>query len=119
MRGIIKGGLASAIAVVGLVAFATPAFAHNDYISPTTACSSPLGTGYTITWTIANDFNLSETGSVTFVTGGLTTLNSTTFSIAASPGRPYSTTTLTQTLPASTSGIVTIDISSSGPTASP
>src|SRR5580704_4217990 len=99
-RRIIQGGLASTLAVVGLVAFATPAFAHDNHVSATTACSSPLGSGYTITWTIDNDYYLSENGSVTSVTGGLTTLNSTTYSIAASLGVPNSTTTLTQTLPA-------------------
>ncbi len=32
MRRVVQGGLASALAVVGLVAFATPAFAHSDSI---------------------------------------------------------------------------------------
>ena len=72
----------------------------------------PGGTGYTIVWTIANDFNETETGSVISVTGGLSTLSSTTYSIAASPGQPYSSTTLTQTLPPSASGLITLDISS-------
>ncbi len=104
--------MASALVVVGLVAFATPAFAHNDLVSATASCASPAGSGYTIVWTIQNDFNLTETGSVTSVTGGLPTLSSTTYSIAASPGEPYSSTTLTQNLPATASGTITIDISS-------
>jgi hypothetical protein len=111
-RRVVKGGIASALAVVGLVAFATPAFAHNDIVSATASCASPAGSGYTIVWTIQNDFNLTESGSVTSVTGGLSTLSSTTYSIAASPGEPYSSTTLTQNLPATASGTITIDISS-------
>ena len=111
LRRVVQGGLASALAVVGLVAFATPSFAHDNFISATASCASPAGSGYTIDWTIENDFNASETGSVTSVTGGLSTLGSSTFSIAASPGQPYSSTTVTQTLPPSTSGLITIDIS--------
>ena len=112
VRRLIEGGLASALAVVGLVAFATPAFAHNNLITASATCSSPSGTGFKITWTIENDFNLAETGSVTSITLGLSTLNSTTFSIAASPGQPYSSTTLTQTLPPTASGTITMNISS-------
>ena len=108
----VTGAAASALAIVGLVAFATPAFAHNNLISANASCASPLGSGYTIVWTVQNDFNLAETGSVTSVTGGLSTLSSTTFGIAASPGQPYSSTTLTQTLPATASGAITLDISS-------
>ena len=109
----IKGGVASALAVVGLVAFATPAFAHDNIVSATASCANPAGSGYTIVWTIQNDYNGPETGSVTSVTGGLSTLSSRTYSIAASPGQPYSSTTVTQTLPPSASGPITIDISSS------
>ena len=108
----VKGGLASAVAVVGLVAFATPAFAHDNIVSATASCASPAGSGYTIDWTVQNDYNATETGSVTSVTGGLSTLSSTTFSIAASPGQPYASTTVAQTLPPTASGLITIDISS-------
>ena len=100
------------MAVVGLVAFATPAFAHDNIVHATASCASPAGSGYTIDWTVQNDYNATETGSVTSVTGGLSTLSSTTFSIAASPGQPYSSATVTQTLPPSASGLITIDISS-------
>jgi hypothetical protein len=111
VRRVIKGGLASALAVVGLVAFATPAFAHSDIISASASCSPPLGSGFTVTWTIQNNFNLAQTGSVTSITYGLSTLNHATYSIAASPGEPYSSTTLTQTLPATASGTITMDVS--------
>ncbi len=106
------GGLASALTIVGLVAFVTPAFAHNNNITASAACSTPVGTGFKITWTIENDFNLSEKGSVTSVTYGLSTLSSTTYSIANSPGTPFQSATLTQTLPATATGDITMDISS-------
>ena len=108
---VVQGGLASALAIVGLVAFATPAFAHSDTITESASCSSPLGTGFTIAWTITNNYTLAETGSVTSITYGLSTLNNTTYSIAVSPAQPFSSTTLTQTLPATASGTITIDIS--------
>ena len=112
LRRVVTGAAASALALVGLVAFATPAFAHDNLISANASCASPLGSGYTIAWTIQNDFHEPETGSVTSVTGGLSTLSSTTFGVAASPGQPYSSTTLTQTLPATASGPITLEISS-------
>ena len=112
LRGAVTGGLAAAVAVVGLVAFATPAFAQDNVITATASCASPLGSGAQITWTIANGFNLAETGTVTTVTGGLSTLDAPAFSIAASPGQPSQTATLTQTLPAGTTGVITLDVSS-------
>ena len=112
VRGVVMGGLASAIAVVGLVAFSTPAFAQDNAITASASCSSPLGNGVQITWTIANDSNVPETGSVTSATGGLGSLNSAAYSIAASPGQPSQTATLTQTLPAGTTGVITLDVSS-------
>ena len=112
LKGVITGGLASALAVVGLAAFATPAFAQDNMLSPTASCTSPLGNGVQITWTIANSFNLPETGSVTAVTGGLSSLNVPTYSIPASSGQPSQTATLTQTLPAGTKGLVNLEISS-------
>jgi hypothetical protein len=112
LRHVVAGAVASALALTGLVAFATPAFAHDNLVSANASCASPLGTGYTIVWTIQNDFNAPETGSVTSVTGGLPTLSTTTYSVAASPGQPYSSTTLTQALPAAATGPITLDISS-------
>ncbi len=111
VRRVVQGGLASALAIVGLVAFATPAFAHSDTITESASCSNPLGTGFTIAWTITNNYTLAQTGSVTSITDGLSTLDKTTYSIAASLGQPPSSTTLTQTLPATASGTITIDIS--------
>ena len=112
LRGVITGGLASALAVVGLVAFATPAFAQDNTLSPAASSAIPLGSGVQITWTIANSFNLPETGSVTAATGGLSSLNVPAYSIPASPGQPSQTAALRQTLPAGTKGLVTLEISS-------
>ena len=114
LRRACKAGLASAIALAGLVVFATTASAHDNIITAAASCNSPLGTGATITWTIANDYNENVTGTVTSVTGGLSTLGTPpiSFSIAASPGKPYSTTTLTQKLPASQTGVITLNINS-------
>jgi len=94
--------LTSVLALVGLVAFATPSFAHNDAVTGSSACATPLGTGYVVTWTISNDWPLPVThGKVTQVTGGLSTLSATTFTVAATsnPNKP-STAVITQTLPA-------------------
>ena len=119
VRGVITGGVASALVVVGAVAFATPAFAQDtttsapgNVITSTASCNSPLGTGVQITWTLANNSNVSETGSVTTVTGGSGTLNTTTYSIPPSSGQPAQTATLTQTLPAGATGVITLEVSS-------
>jgi hypothetical protein len=108
-RTFVQGGLASALALVGLVAYSAPAFGHNNLVNATGSCASPLGTGYVITWNIANDYNLTETGHITSVTGGLGTLSTTSFSLPASPGTPYASVNVTQTLPASASGTITLD----------
>jgi uncharacterized repeat protein (TIGR01451 family) len=87
------------------------------------SCASPLGSGYTVSWTVSNDWDLSEAGTVTSVTGGLATLHATTFSIPAQdayadthPSRgaslPYLTAALTQTLPAQASGVITLTTNS-------
>ena len=111
--------MASALVVVGAVAFATPAYAQGttqpvpgSSITSTASCNSPLGTGVQITWTLANDSNVPETGSVTTVTGGNGTLNATTYAIPPSSGQPAQTATLTQTLPAGTTGVITLEVSS-------
>ncbi len=107
---VLETGLA-ALAVVGLGAYASPAFANNIPVTAGSTCQNGPGSGWTVTWTVQNDENLPETGTVTAVTGGLSTLNKTTFSIAATPtGQPNSSTTLTQTLPASASGTVTLSV---------
>ena len=79
-------GLAASLVLLGLVAFTTVASAHNNTIVGVSSCASPLGTGYTVTWTVSNDWDMSEVGTVTSVTGGLPTLHATTFTIGAQDG---------------------------------
>ena len=78
------GVLASALAVAGLVVFATEASAHDNYFeSVTAACNAPgYGEGATITWTLYNDWSESETGTLATTQGLLSTP---TLSIGASP----------------------------------
>jgi hypothetical protein len=99
LHGIVTGALATALAFAGVVVFATEASAHNNIVTTTapTGCNSPSGTGATITWLIANDFNEPETGTASANGGSMPS----SFGIAASPGTPFSTTTLTQTFTAS------------------
>ncbi len=103
---VLETGLA-ALAVVGFVAYASPAYGGSNTVSAVSTCQSGPGSGWTINWTIQNSQNLSETGTVTAVTGGLSTLSTSTFTIAA--GQPSSSTTIVQKLPASASGAVTLN----------
>ena len=64
------GGLSSAIALAGLVVFATEASAHDNSVTGSGTCVQPAGAGATITWTIANDYPETETGTVSSVNGG-------------------------------------------------
>ena len=83
LRACLQGGLASVLAIAGLVVFATEASAHNNYFeSVTGACNSAPGTGATLTWTLYNDWNQAETGTFSTALG---TLSTTALSIAASP----------------------------------
>jgi uncharacterized repeat protein (TIGR01451 family) len=119
-----QAGLAASLVLLGLVAFTTVASAHNDTIVGVSSCSSPLGSGYTISWTVANDWDISEAGTVTSVTDGLATLHATIFSIAAQDAAyatsktsrgatlPYLTAALTQKLPAGAPGVITLTTSS-------
>jgi hypothetical protein len=121
VRRSLFGALASILALVGLVAFATPSFAHNNVVVSSGACSAS-GSNYVVTWTIYNDFPLPETGNVTSVTNNGTPvvptgLNTETYSIAGTnPARPmnqWSHATLTQRLPVGTTqGTLTLNITS-------
>ena len=82
-RRMAQGGLALSVVLIGVVAFSTAASAHSDVIVGVASCSSPLGSGDTISWTVSNDWDMSEAGTVTSVTGGLATLHAATFTIAA------------------------------------
>lgn len=78
------GGLASVLALAGLVVFAGEASAHdNHFQSVTAACNAPgAGSGATLTWTLYNDWDQTETGTYSTSQG---TLSTTALSIAASP----------------------------------
>jgi len=120
----IQGALALSLVLIGMVAFSTVASAHDDLIVGVASCSSPLGSGYTVSWTVSNNWDISEVGTVTSVTGGLATLHATTFTIAAQDAAytsyktsrgatlPYLTAALTQKLPASASGVLTLSTNS-------
>ncbi len=124
LRRGIQTGLASALVLIGMVAFSTVASAHNNTIVGVASCASPLGSGYTVAWTVSNEWDQTEAGTVTSVTGGLPTLNETAFTIGAqdnvyvlhktsrSATLPYLTAALTQKLPANASGIVTLTTNS-------
>src|SRR5579872_2008550 len=118
VRPFLKGTLAAIVAVLGVGVFASPAFGHTSTVSGVTSCAS---NDYSITWTITNDYPEIETATVTSVTGGLATLSDTAPTVAATgpSGLPLTSTTITQTLPASTTGPITIDITSTWPNPDP
>src|SRR5580704_12359353 len=105
VRTFVQGGLASVLAVAGLVVFATEASAHNNFFQSVSAtCNSAptFGAGATLSWTLYNDWNQSENGTFSTSQG---TLSTTVLSIAASPTEnatpPAATSqTFTQTLSA-------------------
>jgi hypothetical protein len=105
-----KAVAATALASAGLVFFAVPAFAHNNVVTGTATCASGSTGGFDITWTVANDFNLSEVATVTSATGGVSTVSGSPAHIVASPGKPFKSATLTQVLPASTTGPATLAV---------
>jgi uncharacterized repeat protein (TIGR01451 family) len=119
-RRMMQAALAASLVLIGMVAFGTVASAHDNVIVGVASCASPLGSGYDVTWTISNEWDQTEVGTVTAVTGGLSTLHETTFTIGAqndayvvhgssrSATLPYLSTTLTQKLPAGESGVVTL-----------
>ncbi len=72
------------LALAGLLVFATEASAHNNiFESVTAACNAPgAGAGATLSWTLYNNWNQTETGTFSTAQG---TLSTTVLSIAASP----------------------------------
>jgi uncharacterized repeat protein (TIGR01451 family) len=123
-RRMAQGGLAVSLVLIGVVGFSKVASAHDDAIVGVASCSSPIGTGYTVSWTVTNNWDQTEAGTVASVTGGLATLNATTFAIAAQDTAfatdgtsqaatlPYLTAALTQKLPARASGVITLSTNS-------
>ena len=103
-----KAFAGAAMAAAGILGFAVPAFAHNNVVTGSVSCAS--AGGFDITWTIANDFKLSETATVTSATGGVSTVSGSPVHIAGSPGQPFKTGTVTQVLPATTTGTATLAV---------
>ncbi|HTT86311.1 MAG TPA: hypothetical protein VMF60_02990, partial [Acidimicrobiales bacterium] len=85
------------------------ASAHDNIVSGVASCSA-VGASWDITWTISNDYDLSETVSVVSATGGVGTVSGSPVKIAASPSMPYKTGTMTQVLPGSTTGTAAITV---------
>jgi len=104
-RPFLKVSLAALLAALGVGIFAGTASAHTNTVNGAVACSAG---DFTITWTIANDYDETETATVPpgGVTFGNATLSSSSVNIALTPGGtpPDSTGTLTQTLPLSDAG---------------
>jgi uncharacterized repeat protein (TIGR01451 family) len=119
-RRMAQGGLVVSLVLIGVLGFSKVASAHDDLIVGVASCSIPLGTGYTVSWTVTNNWDQTEAGTVASVTGGLATLDAATFTIAAQDTAfsasgtsqlatvPYLTAALTQKLPASASGVITL-----------
>jgi hypothetical protein len=110
-------GIAGALAMVGLVAVAGSASAHANIVTGVASCAAPAGTGVTVTWTVANDYNLAETANVTAATGGLTTVTPLSQAVAASGNgsggdgtEPYVTATVTQTLDSTVAGSASLTV---------
>ncbi|HXQ44013.1 MAG TPA: hypothetical protein VN816_05210, partial [Acidimicrobiales bacterium] len=85
------------------------ASAHDNLVSGVATCST-VGGNHDITWTIANNYNLSETATLVSATGGVGTIAGSPVNIAPSPGQPYKTGTMDQVLPGSTTGSATITV---------
>ncbi len=99
LRPLAKAGFASVVALAGVALFASPAFAHTNTVTGVASCGTST---YSITWTITNTYNGSETANVSSVSGGLSVPS---VIIAAD-----STATVTQALPPTDSGTVTLDV---------
>src|SRR5579872_4515906 len=84
LRRIIQGGLAAAVALVGVAMLGAPAFAHSNLITGTVTCLTPGASSVSVSWIVANDYNLNESVTVTSATGGLGSVSPTAFSIVAS-----------------------------------
>ncbi len=112
-RRVIKGGLASALAVVGLVAFATPAFAHNDIVTATAACNSRARVRVQDHLDHRERLQPLRDGNRHVGDGRPGHAEQHVVQASRSrPTRPTRPRRLTQTLPATASGTITLDISS-------
>jgi hypothetical protein len=108
-RSIAALAISIGLGSVASFALVTDASAHANIVHGTSVCNQTDGT-YTITWTVANDYNLSDTVTKVSNTGG-GTLAGLPATIAASPHTPYNTATVTQSgIPGTaTSAVLTIN----------
>jgi len=111
-RQFLKASLAAVVAMLGVGFFATPAFAHDLTVTGVASC--PANT-YTITWTITNDYPEIETATVNSVTGGLGSLTATSVTIGNGSVSNLTSATITQTLPATTTGPIAISVTGTWP----
>ena len=114
-RPLLKGSLAAVVALLGIGVFASPAFAHNATVSGVVSCGTST---YSITWSITNDYNEVETATVQSVDGGLGTLSANPVTVAATASG-LTTTQITQTLPATTTGTINISVLATWPAPNP
>jgi hypothetical protein len=110
-------GVALTLAGMGLIASATPALAHANVVTGTSACPTVAGTDFQVTWTVANDWNLPETLVVTAATGGISSVTQTTLVVPASGNGsggmgqlPYQSVSFVQNLPQSVTGMVSLAV---------
>jgi len=54
LHRIAQRGLALTLVLIGVVGFSKAASAHDDLIVGVASCSSPLGTSYTVSWTVTD-----------------------------------------------------------------
>ena len=106
-RALAAGAAITLISAVGVVALEGVASAHDNIVTGSVSCHrTTASANYVVTWTVSNDWTLTETAAVASATGGTTTVTPSSAVIAVSPG----TATFTQTLPGSTTGTDTLTI---------
>jgi len=112
-RRTVNAGLAAGILLLGVVGAVLvdpgAAFAHSNYVTGVASCST-VGANEDITWTVSNDYNLSETATVVSATGGVGTVSGSPAAIPASPGQPYKFVIMKQVLPGTTTGSATLGV---------
>ncbi len=111
LRAIGAIGAITAIAGIGVGAIGTEiASAHANYVNGVSACQAN-GT-YTVTWTVANDYNSPEHVTLNTFTGG-GTLSGLPADIAASSSTPYMTATVVQSGVPGTAATATLAVDGS------
>ncbi len=84
LRRVTSLGVGVTLSTAGLVALSTAAFAHANVVTGAASCALPLGSGYSIVWSVTNDWNLSETAQIASESGAGSSFTPQSFAIAAS-----------------------------------